>query len=241
MFKRTLCAGMMLALVTTGTFADEPAGSPVDRTCPSLDMFCVNICELISRLFQGTAVDGAAGSEAAEAQENSSSDREFLEQFFNQAEQLRRQSQAPSACPCPFGQAGDAPKSKDEPLTDEEMQELLESAEFLESEMEALCFGPDEPLDESLLGSEESSEVCPFRFDWQSEGRVQQLTVARAPRDLVLEEESEPAVMPQPAAGNDVLRKVSRIVCGVPALQAVCYALDVLGPHRSQDLLGPQH
>jgi len=36
--------------------------------------------------------------------------------------------------------------------------------------------------------------------------------------------------MPQAAGVNDVLRKVSRIVCGVPALQAVCLALDVLGP-----------
>jgi len=165
MFKCTLFAGMMLALVTTGTFADEPAGSPVDYSCPSLDMFCVNVCELLSRLFQGAAADKAEESEAAEAQESSSSDREFLEQFFNQAEQLRLQSQAPSACPCPFGQAGDTPKSKDEPLTDEEMQELLESAEFLESELETLNFGPDEPLDESLLGAEEASEVCPFRFE----------------------------------------------------------------------------
>jgi hypothetical protein len=84
-----------------------------------------------------------------------------------------------------------APATGDRPLTDHEMRELLESTEFLESALEGLYFGPDEPLDESVLGSEETRPACPFHREKASVEPPMELTIAPAPRDLVLEEESQ--------------------------------------------------
>jgi hypothetical protein len=203
MFKGMLLAGMISGLLSV---------SPGSDTCPCVDTFCIGFCDLLLRLVAARLSEGAGHDfETAEEPGPFLSDRDFLEQFLQQADQLRVHSQSPSGCPCPFGPASHVLKARDEPLSNEEMQEMLESAELLEADLENLHFGPDEPLDESVLGSEGAARVCPFQYQKRASARPLELTVPRAPRDLMLEEESE---LPtgQPAGGAGVRLKASRLL-----------------------------
>lgn len=239
MLTHVFWVSMMLTLLMTYPSqaategqADSPAKAqqhdrPEPVTAPYLDTLCPGLCDLLVRMLQATALGGTDEPSTAAAPEPTLSDREFLEQFLQQAEHLRLQSQVPSACPCPFAPAAGLPKTADQPLTDEEMQEMLESAELLEAELETLDFDSGEPLDKSVLGSEEAAEACPFRYQRNLEERPRRLTVAAAPRDLVLAEESETPPVPEPR-GFDVLRQGSRLVSRSPALRGACMTCDAL-------------
>jgi hypothetical protein len=144
MFTHAL-AGMMLALSITGAAAVRGAGQDYQNpssSSPSKDFWRFSPGPL------GSPGKGQAG-EVPEAGFN------YL--FFEQQPNA-------GTCPCLdtfcmglcdllvrlFQSAGVAEARQSDALTQEQMQDMLDSADLLETDLESLCFGPDEPLDESV-------------------------------------------------------------------------------------------
>jgi hypothetical protein len=218
----TLLAGAIVAVLTTGDLPDKPTknGSldyevpaaysdgppgirsdgfryicveqepPADQgTCPCLDTFWVSICDVFVRMLQS----------APSAQLRKIAPTRVEEKVLRRFEIDVSMSE---------GKVAD----EDKPLTDDEMQEMLESTELLEEDLEGFYYGPDEPLDESVLGPGGTSQVCPFQYPKQASEQPTELTVTRAPHDLVLEEESEVPTTVQRAHEFDLKSKVTRVL-----------------------------
>jgi hypothetical protein len=216
MFKGMLVASMMLAPVTPGGFATEAGGTNQDYEVPasygkSSDFWGIlpgplghvqngflagspesDTCPCVDTFCVGFC-DLLLRLVAARLRERADDDFEMAEepeQLISDRDFLEQRLA----------------------LTNEEMQEMLESAEFLEADLESLYFGPDEPPDESVLGAEAASVVCPFQYQRRAAERPTELTVARAPRELMLEEGSEMPTALQPASSAGVTLKVSRLL-----------------------------
>jgi hypothetical protein len=147
----------------------------------------------------GQAQREPSAREAGEAQEEprqstngNDEEQAVIEELYRKADQLRRQTPEEPTCPFRRGQGPacpnprpDQPVNEDDSMSDAEMQEMLDDAQFLDTDLEGLV-NPDEA--EEVDFPEKNSRMKP--------DRPEELTVAPAPRDLIIVEEPQRRVDP---------------------------------------------
>ena len=116
---------------------------------------------------------------------NEDGEQALIEEIYGKADQLRRQTGKEPTCPFRRGQGPacpnprpDQPVNEEDSMSDAEMQEILDDSQFLDTHLEELV-NPDEA---------EEVGVKPDK------DRPEELTVAPAPRDLTIVEESQQRV-----------------------------------------------
>lgn len=147
---------------------------------------------------QGQTIQQTGASEAQEPPLDASEEEALIEELYRMADQLRKQTHAEPVCPfrrsdspvCPIPRtdpsAPDKPQTDDQQsMSDAEMQEMLESAQFL-----------DTILDDMVIP--DGDHEMPLAVRSGRKGTPEELTVAPAPRELTIEE--EPRQTEKPAA-----------------------------------------
>jgi hypothetical protein len=128
----------------------------------------------------------AGETQAAPPARTTGNDEEqaVIDALYRMADQLRRQTQEEPTCPFRPGQSPrpDKPVNNDDSMSDTEAQEMLDSAQFLETFLDDLAYPEGAEEDTNADGN---SGVKP---DQDESG---DLTIAPAPRSLIIVVETE--------------------------------------------------